>query len=714
MTHVESLQQCLGDLTRFGRLAERIEFLFDEQVRTWVSGSSDWLVIPVQRSPQGFYVLSEDREGQRRGREVLAAFLGPATTQIETARLMPEDNRIDRLLELAGLTHLSLVRRKDQTGPEEMLARLEDAMATIRGSEARARPVRPSHVDLLRDFRLALLQREGRLADQVFGAIQLTGRLSAENLRFLTVEMLGRLHRWQELQDLPYMSELLRARRPRAVNEILLEMVWHTEVAALVTAGRAPHEIYEDADLGARYGGLVGAVDVPSSEAGRAVGAIAARALGDEPRFERLVRAAASDVEVDRLNRFLARERPEPTVGADIQTLFERGQHVAVVDAFLDAPNPVAAELAVESVLDSDDPRFAAQVLAVVNALIADNRLRVGRRLRRDLADLTRLVDGSCDGWLEWCSRVGQTQRWADAERILRAQSAQWADLSLLSAEELTEAASGLINGWTGANQDQIVTGLDILCQAAAETAGIGRAEEFCEAVLLTLAEQHNLNAPVRDAYLLLLERILEAGPAATRYGETIRGAAVLWRRIAAPIAADWGTGLADMLLDAPCPDPGARISVISEVLTRCQEFHRRLSPRQISELAAIGEECGLAHPSVPPEPDSTESIWRALDGKVIGLYSLLPRAADSLRRRISLLCSPHSIEGNADTVATAALSSLATRADFMIVDTQHAAHAATNAIDAVRPRGRQIFPAGRGTSAFLRALEHAVAVSDP
>ena len=77
------------------------------------------------------------------------------------------------------------------------------------------------------------------------------------------MEMLGHLYRWRELRDLPYVNELLRARRPRAVNEILLEMVWHTEVADLVNVGRSPREIYVDADLGARYGALVGAVDVP-------------------------------------------------------------------------------------------------------------------------------------------------------------------------------------------------------------------------------------------------------------------------------------------------------------------------------------------------------------------------------------------------------------------------------------------------------------------
>ena len=253
------------------------------------------------------------------------------------------------------------------------------------------------------------------------------------------------------------------------------------------------------------------------SEAGRAIGAIAANVLGDEARFQRLVRGVASDAEVERLNRLVMQERVEPTTDADVRRLFEQGQYAAVVQAFLEAPDPNVAELAVESILDSADPGFAAQVLAIVNEFATDNRLPAGRRLQRDLSDLARLVDGSCDRWLEWCTRVGQRATWPDAERVLRAQSEQWEDLSLLSAEDLTDAAHGLVNGWTGVNQDQVVAGLDILCRAAAESAAVGPADEFCEAVLLVLAEQHNLSAPVRDAYLLLLERILEAGPAAAR-----------------------------------------------------------------------------------------------------------------------------------------------------------------------------------------------------
>ena len=69
-------------------------------------------------------------------------------------------------------------------------------------------------------------------------------------------------------------------------------------------------------------------------------------------------------------------------------------------------------------------------------------------------------------------------------------------------------------------------------------------------------------------------------------------------------------------------------------------------------------------------------------------------------------------IETNADTVATAGLRSLAASADFLVVDTRHAAHAATMAFDEVRPRDRQLFSNGRGLSSFIERLRNELEAS--
>jgi len=717
VTAFDTLQRVLGDAARFGSHRERVEIMLEEQLRTWTSGTSGWLVVPMQRRLPGFYLLSEDREGQRRGREVLQAFLGPATAVIESVPLAPQVEDIDRHLAAAGLVHLAYVRRTT-TAPEDLLNRLEDAVATSKGKDARLRPVRPSHVDLLRDFRLALLQRDGRSAEQALADLRLTGQLSAENLRFLAVEMLGRLERWRELRDLPYLPELLRARRPRAVNEVVLEMLWWTEVAELCATGHAPQAVYTQADLGARYGAVLSAVDVPASEAGRAVGVVAARALGDSERLQRLLLAAVDETERQRLQQFASLEptvAPRATTApSDVQGLFEEGQYGAVVRAFLEMPDPAGADHAVQAALDSDDRVHAPALLATIRSFIDEQRLAPGRRLLRDLEELARLVDSSCGSWLEWCARLARNERWPDAAQVLRTQHEQWETLPRATPAQIREAADGVLSAWTGVNQDQVVAGLDVLCRVAAELAVATQAGEFCDAVLLVLAEQQNLSAPVREAYLLLVEQLLESGPAEPHYRETLEHAASLWRRISAPVAVDWGIGLVDSLLNAPAPAHDLRVSIVAEVVNKARDFQQRLTARQRSELEALAEEIGLPARHLQEPTGDGELAWHRLDGSVIGVYSLLPRAAEALGKRLSRLCTPRAVEGNTDTVATPALRSLAARADYLIVDTWHAAHAATNAIDAVRPRHQQIMPRGRGVTAFLQALEHSLASAAP
>ncbi len=145
----------------------------------------------------GFYLFSEDREGQRRGREVLAAFLGPGVSSFES---VPDEVLTASLSEQwrsTGLVYASFVRR--HSDPETMLHRLEDAVATLRGRSQSVAELRPTHVDLLRDLRLAMLAKEADLAARMLDELRLSGHLSAENLRFLTIEFLASFGRWTEL-----------------------------------------------------------------------------------------------------------------------------------------------------------------------------------------------------------------------------------------------------------------------------------------------------------------------------------------------------------------------------------------------------------------------------------------------------------------------------------------------------------------------------------
>ena len=205
-----------------------------------------------------------------------------------------------------------------------------------------------------------------------------------------------------------------------------------------------------------------------------------------------------------------------------------------------------------------------------------------------------------------------------------------------------------------------------------------------------------------------LLAAWLAAGPTSNEYGEVIDQTLTIWDRIASPNAVDWANRVLEAMVDSPCADESKRTSAAVVMIEGVRQHASRLTFRQRVEVEGLAADFGLPTREVDASANDLD-VWAKLDGKMVGIYSLLTRAEGYLRARLSRLCSVGEVRGNSDQVATQALRSLAERADFLVVDTWHAAHQATGAIDAVRPRDRQILPRQRGHSGFLRALEDAL-----
>lgn len=702
----DALIAACGDLNRFAGLQDQVQLLVDQELSNDAVAGRGWFVLPIDRKPHGFYLVSQDNEGQRRGREVLDGFLGPSVAVLDTVPLAPDDPLV-----LAGTPLCTHVRRV-AASPPQLLARLEDALATVHSRSERMVVHRVTHLDLLRDLRLSLLRKDGQQAEHLLDQIARSGRLSAENMRFLKVHTLGSLERWRELSQLPHLPELLRARRPREVTEMLLRMVWWTELAPRLASGSAARSAAEAADLEGRFGAILHTIDVPTDAASRGVALLASILTDDEERVVRLTKAAVDPAERALQQRLLELKPAEPpaAVVTGLRDLLAQGRYAAVVESFLAEPRPADAEITVEAVLEMQDAGAGAKVLELVDAYVHAGGLALSRRLTRDVQELRGLVSDSCSGWLEWAQRIASDEKWVGADRVAREEHGNWPPPATFGLDEVATLADDVLTGWSGANQVQVAACLDLLCAVAARTTAAGH-PTLGETVLLVLADQVSLTPVVREAYLDLLEQLLHRTPGSEHYSSLLEHATALWTRVESPSAVDWALALLDVLLEAPCPDDAARLQVAVVVLARFHEWSARLSLRQIVDANAIAAGFSMPGFTMPAIVDEEQrDIWERLNDKIVGLYSLLPRAAGDLSGRLSKLNASARVEANADTVATEALRGLAGRADHLIVDTWHAAHAATGAIDRVRPRERQILPRGRGSTGFLRALEEAIA----
>jgi hypothetical protein len=706
------MSDAVGDPRAFGLWQERVEDLVSDQAEAWEAGRQPWILLPLTAPTRSFYLLSRDAEGQRRAREIIVSFLGPDDAIVET---VPRQ-QCDQVLEGTDFRFASQIRRIN-ADPERLLTLLEEALAVVAGRPSRREVSGVRHVDVLRDFRLAVANRDASSAQYLLDRLKLTGEISAENLRFLQVEFLAGVDRWREMRDLPHLASMLQARRPRLISDALLAMVWETELADDIAMGGSPIDVYAEANIAQRFADLLHLGGVPGHPAARFVVALTALAEGDRNRLDQVL-ATVDDAERIRLRRVLGLDdsphagvlEAESRVGEqELTELHSQGRYADVITEFLAHPRGEHVDIAVDSVLEIEDRDRARHVLDILDSYRTDGAIKIGRRLAYDLELLARLVEGRCSSWPEWCDRVATDARWAEAAQVLRSDSHTWPPLNELSPTDIARVADNLLEAVGLANEAQLVTVLDVWCDVASRMARFVWCLPVTQSVLQLLAELENLSEPVRVAFLSLLEAHLSGAPARGDYIDLLDLATTLWDRVASPHAVDWGISLGDVAMLHAAPDPDARAALVTAVVMRSRPLYARLGWRQQVELEGLAEEIGL--PTVLLEADDVEtSVWVRLNGKVVGVYSLLAGSAASLEAKVRRLCDPLRVESNDDKTATDALMALARRADYFIVDTWHAAHAATRGIDQVLPRDEQILPNGKGATGLLRALEDALA----
>jgi hypothetical protein len=556
-------------------------------------------------------------------------------------------------------------------------------------------------------MRLALAQDDLDIAEDRFKQLERVGVLSRENMRFLRVEVLARSRRWRELTDLPYFTELENVRRPRLVSEFMLEALWR----ALIEPGAPPLTQLRDLDIQAVHRPLLGSVDVPRLAGALRLTYLSAHEDGDERRMGRMLESVSGSARQSLVD--LTWTVPEPTTTLDdpaleAHRLLGLSQYAAVVQLFLDRQLPELADPAVEAVLELNEPSHAAQVLEAVRTMLGTS-LQPSRRLNRDLLDLERLVSGLCTDWSQWINRVASTERWGEAARVARDNASEWPPLP---ATESEAQALGdlLLVAADGPNADQLRAALDLVCGLAQEAISEPGQRPFLDQVLLLLSDQDNVSEPVRNAFNDLVWRILMSAPDAEAYTTLIGTASNMWARIASPNSVEWLLELLDAIASSPIPYHGVVDNLAAEVPARSAHFVSRLSKAEVASLRSLLSQIGFAPwPEMPETEVGVTDVWARLNSKTVGLYSLVDAAGPRLRERLDQLCTVRSIDHNRDTVATPGLRRLARSANYLIVDTWHAAHAATACIDEERPRSRQILPRRGGTPALLSALERAL-----
>jgi len=196
-------------------------------------------------------------------------------------------------------------------------------------------------------------------------------------------------------------------------------------------------------------------------------------------------------------------------------------------------------------------------------------------------------------------------------------------------------------------------------------------------------------------------------GDAYRRVWEDIRS---LVPELASVRGIDWLLDLAELTVVYPCPDPGIRGSVWSQINTALNQFRSRLTPAQAALAADIAATIGLTEtfPALQKSLETSELrlTESASHFRLIAIYTLTESVGKRVQRVLSAMYPGLRVEILHDVVSTPRLEQLARNADVFVVCWTAAKHAATSAIQQRRSSSQlTLFAPGGGSSSIIRTV---------
>jgi hypothetical protein len=197
-------------------------------------------------------------------------------------------------------------------------------------------------------------------------------------------------------------------------------------------------------------------------------------------------------------------------------------------------------------------------------------------------------------------------------------------------------------------------------------------------------------------------------------YNDIIDGAEILWEGQESPEHIDWLLDFAELLALAPTRDENARLRIVATTAEAVAKFYNHVCGPQVGLFRKlcrdighpeIGENAVAAHGDSDHEQESRDPLCEMLCGATLGIYTLTESAGRRARDFLQSHCSEVTIHLRSDKKGSADLHQAAESADYFLVVTRSATHAATGVIEQHVHSERLIRPRGKGESSMIRDI---------
>ena len=680
-----------------------------------------------------WYGLARTEQQAQHLVEEVSAFIGPSYSTFDGGRATLDPNDpVERAVE-AFTGGRALRFSGDDAAIRKALQRLHDVR------ERREPHWRGQDLDvglLMRRFNMALQAGERRDAEEHLGHLRDRNLLDSDNLSYLTVRMLAAFEAWEELLERGEIARLVRLEeRPLAVSRALLQAMYHVHFAAYEREGN-PEEAVErfTAVVQPEYGDLF---TVRSSmQAPEVLKVFMMQAVSEEPADWRLM---------DRLRETAERAGLEDTFFEDLATLAdtkvpvdreatereEQPSTAAAMRAWGQGRTDEAFRLLRGAEASAQKAQLLVMLAGTLQSLDAESELaetlaQLDEPDRQNLIQQHQVcrrvtVSGTPPtGWTTWFNAVGDEGYSSSEQALSYAEklSEEWHPQVLLtgageSLEALVQAVeSAPLDGRAGRT---VSRALPRLIEALRRDPAYPRSafEGLYRAIHGRIPYVADLTKSDFDVYLDLAGVLLDLGSDAVAYRDLIDGALLLWEEDASARRIDWLLDFAELLVLAPARDDEAQVRFLTIVVSAIRKHEKHIEPMQVEFFRGLCSEIG--HPEVAAdlrgkghaEEDAKPegAMERVFGGQTLGIYTLTVSAGRRVKSFLEERCAGATVHLRHDKGGSAELHRIAENADFFLVVTRSATHAATEVIEQHVPTERLIRPRGKGESSMIRDL---------
>ncbi|MDQ8206663.1 protein DpdD [Coraliomargarita sp. SDUM461003] len=682
-----------------------------------------------------WYVIAFNEAQAEQLRGDLMAFVGSVGTQFDGQRfhLDDSDSADSALLNWIGgqwAYRLPVYRSRNK----EVRRALERLRSVWRLKPQLKSTLLRTTEALLREFFLSLANGSEASSGNILDELKGSGRLSAENVVFLEIEMLAAFGRWGAIAQHSQLTYLKSMQRPRHVTELLVEALWQDELSSYADTGDVDGALhYYRTDFGVRYRSLL---KTPG------------RSLNDSVLITFLLAAVGDEhprvAQIPKLLGLL-----------DGSQYFEFAQELAAQVKLPEAPKeeiPLSPVERAAQTFDRNDFDTAWQQLLSVEVSIESLRLMLEcfeelessetalivqqrfealdpqsqdlvfktkryRNLWERVETLTREgAEELPSNWRAWFEALNAGSFGDDSLLKLARESVEWDAAVYLNSPEVVRELATALSACSSEAQHVLQLSLPHLVSFFLKD-GVG-AREFLpiySSLVEVLVLGDSFSCEDWNTVETLLSASLEAGLSKAQYGELFEYLDELWSSQGSVSKLDWALDTLDLLAMHSVLDAEALSSFYSAVLSRITVYSRKVRVDQWEMFRLLSDDLGFASDYQAISPDLQEVTPDApgidLSGKFIAIYTLTESAGARAKAVIEKLFPSADVRVSSDCGGSDKLKGLAQDSDYFVVATRSAKHAATEFIKANRGKERSdlIYPAGKGSSSIVSSLFNAV-----